>query len=370
MDEQQVQDLIERSLNSGQYDYGKVVYHAHTGADSPIVDIASVGRFPANPVNGDTVFYNNGQWNTLSIGSSGTVIVSNGSVPTYSYPGGQIATFVMNDRQAVSAGNAVIVGSGVNDFPGLTSQLSHGSSVGLDGTAAGWYGQSFFTDADATGINDVTMWFSRGNFANTSRARVSIRATTFSGGNYIPTGSDLGAGTTGLIAQNDSLALAVGFSPPITVTPSTLYAIIVRMADSGDNQSSVNYNNSAGGVNEIYYNSTDSGVTWTPSLNKAFYYSFNEQIDDLGKLGLATATGSSPTYYNNFVGFAQASGGSNATIPVTIGGINTNQSGLTVGSTYFLSNTPGAIATSAGTNSRKVGLSTATTAILVKFDNP
>lgn len=67
-----------------------------------------------------------------------------------------------------------------------------------------------------------------------------------------------------------------------------------------------------------------------------------------------------------FLGFVKATTSSGNTATVVIGGSFSGVlSGLTVGQQYYLSDTRGAIALTAGTNSRKVGISLSTTDILV-----
>jgi hypothetical protein len=90
--------------------------------------------------------------------------------------------------------------------------------------------------------------------------------------------------------------------------------------------------------------------------------------------GVALTTASNPTNavnlnkYDTFIGFATETKTSGQTINVrTIGNV-TGLSGLSAGILYYLSNTAGAIATSAGTNSKKVGFSLSTTELRLNTD--
>lgn len=69
------------------------------------------------------------------------------------------------------------------------------------------------------------------------------------------------------------------------------------------------------------------------------------------------------------LGVAQGSGTADGAITngVMTKGLDSNQSGLTAGTEYFISNTAGEISSSAGTNSKKVGVARSTTAIYVDF---
>jgi len=80
------------------------------------------------------------------------------------------------------------------------------------------------------------------------------------------------------------------------------------------------------------------------------------QVVPLGQIGRAEAdvTGA----FETFIGFAKSSVETDELVEVTITGIVESLSGLTPGQ-YFLSNTKGAIQTSAGSNERKVGIAIA-----------
>jgi len=66
-----------------------------------------------------------------------------------------------------------------------------------------------------------------------------------------------------------------------------------------------------------------------------------------------------------FVGFARSAITAGSTGYVDIVGEITGFTGLTIGSKYYLSNTAGAVSTSAGTVTRKVGIATSSTTLLV-----
>ena len=73
--------------------------------------------------------------------------------------------------------------------------------------------------------------------------------------------------------------------------------------------------------------------------------------------------------FTNFIGFVNTTVAAGTSVVVTLGNIANTLSGLTVNSTYYLSDTAGAISTSAGTNSKKVGMAISATEILIKQDN-
>lgn len=72
---------------------------------------------------------------------------------------------------------------------------------------------------------------------------------------------------------------------------------------------------------------------------------------------------------NSIIGFAVDAISEDNVGVVQIGGIADGFSGLLVGTTYYLSDTAGAISTSAGSQSRKIGIAISTTEILIIRDN-
>jgi len=81
--------------------------------------------------------------------------------------------------------------------------------------------------------------------------------------------------------------------------------------------------------------------------------------------GAMRADASASGTANGFIGFANASASTNAVVSITIQGVIDTFSGLTIGSQYYLSDTTGAISTSAGTVTRKVGIAINTTKLLI-----
>lgn len=65
------------------------------------------------------------------------------------------------------------------------------------------------------------------------------------------------------------------------------------------------------------------------------------------------------------LGFAQGAATAGVAVNVVIGGVDKNQSGLTAGTTYYASNTAGALSSSAGTVERIVGKALTTTSIIL-----
>ena len=124
--------------------------------------------------------------------------------------------------------------------------------------------------------------------------------------------------------------------------------------------------------------SADSGISFTSSAQTVTWGgSYPMTVIGLTPVTtpvygyVAKSSASTPTNicnlnkYTNFVGFAQSGVTVGQTVKVTIYGNVTGLTSLTPISTYYLADTAGTISTTAGTNSKKVGIaSTATTLIL------
>jgi hypothetical protein len=74
---------------------------------------------------------------------------------------------------------------------------------------------------------------------------------------------------------------------------------------------------------------------------------------------LATSTS------NPFIGFVTATTSAGSQVPILIAGETTGITGLTPGSFYYLSDTAGAISTTAGTVTRKCGIATSASTLLL-----
>jgi len=257
--------------------------------------------------------------------------------------------------ESISAGNAVAVDDGSTTVT-LNPTIGGAGYITAFGSQANWYGQTFLSVAGANRIISITMGL--GSSTSTDFT-LSVRAT--SGGT--PTGSDLGSASVTGVTSGSEQDVVFTFGTPITVSPNTTYAFIVRQT-----------NNSNGRFNEVdgtyangtKYESTDSGTTWfnlSRNLSRLSATSFNVVFGTTvaGYLYNADNTGSRKTL--GFIGFATQTVTYGQSCIVNISGFDNNQAGLTAGTLYYLSGTPGVLATS-GTYKVAIGLSSTT--LLIK----
>jgi hypothetical protein len=103
---------------------------------------------------------------------------------------------------------------------------------------------------------------------------------------------------------------------------------------------------------------------WIPSYTAGEAIAAGDAVAlDLSDNKIYKASASAWAYRINLIGFAISGGASGASIPVNDTSIVAEKTGLTAGSMYYLSDTQGAIATSAGTIERRIGRAISATRI-------
>lgn len=261
---------------------------------------------------------------------------------------------------ALTAGEAVIIGNGetTNTITQTTDDSTH-----TDMTNTKWYGQTFTTQGAAETVDAIQLSLRNAN-AGDRTVRVSIRAT--SGG--LPTGADLD--TKDILLSGSEVGFTTRtftFDTPIAVSPSTVYAIVVQnITDATGVYIKYNSTNLYSGGNAV--SSTDSGSSWSSDAPNDLHFVVTETQTESGKV-YPTSAAVTSILSDGFIGFVDANATADNDVTVSVNGVDDNQSGLTVGDTYFLQDSSGTIGTSAGSVSRKVGLAVSATEILIKQDN-
>jgi hypothetical protein len=302
------------------------------------------------------VFSSNALGACNDLGTSTVIRGNNGLSDNNNFGSGAVAA-TFTAQESLAASDSVIIGSGTDTV--LKSSSTGNATTYVFGVSTTWYSQKFTSTAQAVSVKQV--YLSLGdNFLNHSFT-ISIRAN--SAGQ--PTGADIGGYTATGAPNGVPVTVTFTFATPVPISPSTDYHIVIR-ALSTTGADTAHGNNTAGtGTNS----SANSGSTWSAS-NGALQYGLYEIDTVSGQISKSKADISS-NRANNFVGFtlAAVSMASASTVAVQTDGVFTGLSGLTPGSTYYLSDTAGAISASPGTVSRKVGIATSATSLFIKQDN-
>lgn len=264
-----------------------------------------------------------------------------------------------------TAGEDLTLGDSVfvaTSGPGTNTAITQASqNANQDNFGATYVAQTFTTDADVYMLVDITVKLQRVGAPN---GNILFQIQTLSGAN--PSGVVLATQTKDIQTVSFSATdYTITFN--LNVVPSHSYALVMIGPGSGvGNDHVVYYQNTnvyAGGAGLI---SSNSGGTWGNLGGGGatdVYITLNEKRTATGNIYKSSSL--TTGFSNPFVGFVFATTSAAGTVPVILAGSALGLSGLTTGSFYYLADTAATIATSAGTNTRKVGLALSTTELLI-----
>ncbi|HEY3742458.1 MAG TPA: hypothetical protein VGL53_21565 [Bryobacteraceae bacterium] len=287
-----------------------------------------------------------------------------GVIPTANVPQNSFNSQTFTAATAVTKGQALIMGNGVSRYLNA-NQTGKGQNWQLLNAGNPYLGQTFTTSANCRSLSQFTIWVND-TFGVGEQITWWIYAT--SGGT--PTGTALATGTFTAPYSNPS---AITITPNLVLSPSTVYAIVLKDTGSSQNATYIYGNTGAGlaGGSLIY---SSNGSSWTTNSGESLYLIEYEIITVAGEVQPSdtTQTVYSADAYDladNFCGFALSTVSANASVGVNLGPVDADQSGLTPGSEYYLNGSAGAIGTTAGSVSVKVGIAMSATQLLIKFEN-
>lgn len=262
-----------------------------------------------------------------------------------------------------NAGDSLCVGTGV-EYPGATNNASPVGSYTI--TNGNFLSQTFLTSIKAFQLIEVSINIASGG-SDDIGVRLTIRET--SGG--IPTNTVVTGSTVEKVISPSPASNTFTFSSPIDISPNTTYAISIERDNSiepitSGNSASVQKAN-GGYADGSVYTSSD-GSSWSSDTGDFAVFEIIETYTIAGRV-YKTDTTNNDEFANNFIGFANEDFTNGNFVVVNIIGIDTNQTGLNVGSTYYLQDTAGTIGTSTGSQSRKIGRAIDTNNILIINEN-
>lgn len=263
----------------------------------------------------------------------------------------------------ISPGDAVaLASSNVNgNATDITTQTSHNTTSGNLTLNTG-YGQVFTTTSKANAI--VTIKFM--GYSNIGVAPANFKVYLFATSGGLPTGASLGSVivNVGSMSAGVAVELTATFASPIAVSPSTQYAFVIYDNDN-NGFIQIRYQNSNVYSGGTLISTGNGGTTYTADANSDAYFKITERQLSITAGYVYKTNGTVAQLTSGFIGFAVDTIAPSSTGRVNSSSLYTHKTGLTVGSDYYVSDTPGAIATSAGTNTKKVGRALTTTTILV-----
>lgn len=218
--------------------------------------------------------------------------------------------------------------------------------------------QTFSLASDAS-IESIKVYLKKSG-SPSDNVLVSIQST--SGGD--PSGTVIGSQLSldGTTLTTSYVEYTFTYSTRPSLSASTTYAVVLERSGSTSDTDYYLWNADianpyASGVSKFYRSSwnTDSGTDQTLVLTS--------RVTTAGQAYKADANVAGK--FAGFIGFVKTTVTSGNTATITVAGKATGFSSLTPGTQYYLSDTAGAVSTSAGTNTRKVGIGTSATEMLV-----
>lgn len=301
--------------------------------------------WPSTQGNANTKLQNNGA------GSLAWVQASN-SVTTIAY----IAA------ETITAGDAVSVGDGQLDTQSPPSINTAGT--GINSTVWGAYklNNASFHANQIISVN-ITLINNGGGSPFAQPQFVLVADNSGS-----PSFNSLGTTTAGAVNMNGGVShtYTINFATPITIQDNTVYWIVMSSAGQCDSNTcdfEVASTNTNGDKQ-----STNSGSTWSAE-NHDLVFGFTYTTSNSSDVYEANAT-TANFREKGFIGLAENSATAGQNVTVDVGGVSAATTSLAATTSYFLQNTNGQLGTSAGSVSRKIGISLGTSGFLVRPDNP
>lgn len=185
----------------------------------------------------------------------------------------------------------------------------------------------------------------------------TVQGTNNSGGGYTTLNSAYTVGTTNMVIVSGAFVNnATGFTANALTNGQSTGTNSFAWCVSGDSDKAV-----------------ESGtITTTNATNLICLGLLPKTSVSTTSIGLFKASSSNKVNgvnddrYTRFIGIAKNSASIGQNVNVITNGVVSGLSGLSVNRTYFVNNTAGTIGTSAGTNSKKIGVSVSSTELLLK----
>lgn len=285
------------------------------------------------------------------------------------------STPISNSFTVGNNSNRILVVSFGSDFSsggvGSVASISYGGvpMTPLQSSSAGIEGGLFYLVNPTVGANNLTYTVTSAGGGYTGRIAVqvySIYNATYSTSNKAVTSQT--SITEVIPTYGDCIGFAFKGGAPGSATQTS--SELPNNNQSG-NDTRLGY---FSGMSDIIDVGGSSSITFNPGTYSTYdqIYSISFTPVNAPTTGYAKLATASNAYlgttdrYVKFLGFATTSASVTQTVYIKTDGYVSGLSGLSTNSLYYLSNTKGAVATSAGTNSKKIGIALSATTLLMK----
>lgn len=333
-------------INEGNtFDFNFVVATSTTVATSTVT---GEGMYASSTFTGKES--HNGVVYTLpsTQGANGTAMQNDGTgVLTWQPLQSSVIVKTFTAGETLGKGDIVVIGTGAQTTYSSGAQTGTSLHIGSTLSSTSYIAMSTSTPStNADSIATVVGCFRDNSPTETAAVQVDIEAD--SAGH--PSNTSLGSTTLSFTNANGTALQTFTFSTPVSINTGTTYWVVFSDPTSTGQPQYCANNSSA--VPE--QQTTNGGTTWGSSTTDGSLGIVYNQTS-ISKLYEANAT-NNDFRANGIVGMTEASAARNASVTVDIEGLSTASTTATAGTEYFLSNTNGAMGTSAGTNSRKLGI--------------
>lgn len=267
------------------------------------------------------------------------------------------ASFVFGET--IADREAVVIAAGGSGGTQTVSQTTDDTDDDTDADL--WRGQSFVTPSNTFRIDSIRI---RGKKTGSPTGNLTMYIRTAIGSGTLYT-SNVAYSSIGTSDADITFTFTDAF-----VVAGVTYYFVIDPGDVGGGTKYLNVRYSGGGGyagGARYTAINDSG--WAASDGGSDDLDFTVTLTDTTAGRVYRSSAQVAARSDTFIGFATQAGTIGQTKSVQVSNIVTGLTSITTGSTYYLANTPGTIATSAGTVSRKIGMGASTTSLLIKNDN-
>lgn len=262
----------------------------------------------------------------------------------------------------IDAGEAVFIPT-ENTVYSIIKDSAEGSSIYTfdNATSAIHKAQVYTSGVVPIKLRALTLKHTRSGSSTSGTFTVKVHAVD---GSNKPTGAALGTATFTMATVGSTYGVYV-FGSDISIAANTKFAVVISYSGVDSNNQDVMGGTS--NVNIAKWTSSDSGSTWTSEGVNDIFMVLHVFYGTKNKAYLTQAN--IPVTLVEFAGWAKttaAAGADGKIISSRDVTMLSGLTGLTDGSTYYLSDTPGAMSTSAGTYKFPVGVAEGTTKIRLR----
>lgn len=318
--------------------------------------------FISNGTTTATILAANGNWGIgttspytkLAVGGTVTATGFTATSTGYTFPDNTVMTTAavpQYNATSTIAGESLTAGDTISIGDGATGSVSTlaGDSYPLTPSATVWVAGATTTPSTISKITDIQFRVRSEGASPNQYFNLAIEIRNDSAGTPGSTVLYSGTQVCPIANYTETITCPHTLSTPLSVSASTKYWFVYSNPTS---QGQLRNVETTGTANQIY-SSTNSGSTWSVGANST-PNGYGYTINNAGEAYKASAA-TTNFRFNNYVGFAATTVATSSSVNIYNFGWLKLFSGLTQGSTYYLSNTNGAIGTSAGSQSLIVG---------------